>query len=414
MVYAIRVRQAGGRIISWDEPHFGAPDKLGRLLTMLAQDDNHEYSKILSGHINRKFRWMDDLGSFRGAPPAGYASVGPKYGKHLAERVGREEVTRKRTVNGVKTEVTVTLPTADDVRQAITDCATGTATTALGRRLGMTPDAIAKLVRNTFYSTGIYEIRRADGVTVAYKIAGKPLVTPTVQASAISALESRRKGDNVSSRSLRDGKDDLSGALRCGHCGQRAYRYYGGGKKRKDGSTGPRAKRYACESCHKSVSADNADRAVHDLMAARIEPWMTMIIVPGNDVAAQLDRVKLELRELAGRGLDEDTEDAERARLRGERKRLESMPIVPDRRVHGMARREDGSIVTEGQRWESLSMAERREWLTDGTITITVQAAPGRKGDVIVHLDHAETPDTTGPLNGEVLDLATGILIPAA
>ena len=84
MMYAIRVRRANGRVYSWDEPNFGAPDKMSRLLSMLAMDDNHEYSKTLSGHVNRKFRnEVDANNGFRGGAPTGYVIAGEKYRKQL-------------------------------------------------------------------------------------------------------------------------------------------------------------------------------------------------------------------------------------------------------------------------------------------------------------------------------------------
>lgn len=403
-LFALQVRMAGGRIYSHDEPHYGAGDLMSKFSALMAHEQNHAYSTTQGDHINRKFRNEIDAGGwFRGYPPAGYAVTGEKYKKALMPATGRTDVPRKRMVNGEKAVIMVTLPSAQDVRDAFTDATTGTGIKALGKRLGVTPDAVAKMLRNPVYGTGRYEVTshrdcphdaacKGDGksgtcahVTVAHRC--EPLVDPDVQVAAIAALEARHTGDNVTSRSLRDGKGDFSGAVLCGHCGGRMYRYFGGGRPRADGTPVPRSRRYKCVSCPKSVHADNADTAVHDLMSAQRLPWMRARLIPGNDNSAALDRVIIELRELGGRGMDEAAEDAERTRLRAERRRLEGLPSIPARTVTEMVTRADGAAITEGDHWDALGMAERREWLTGRDFSVLLTAAPGRTGAVIAEIE---------------------------
>jgi hypothetical protein len=303
---------------------------------------------------------MDDAGSFRGCVPGGYKSIGPKYGKHLVPDSQREA----------------------GIRQAFEDATTGTGTTALGTQLGMSADAVCKLLKNPIYSTGRYQIIRGDGVIVTVRT--EPLVKPSVQASAIAALESRRTGDNVTSRAIR--KDDFSGALYC-PCGAagRMHRYFGGGKPRKDGSPSPRVRRYRCEDCGKSVRADDADQAVRDLMSSLRGPWMDRWLISGDDHTAELDRARLELDELPKRHLPRAETMAEMTRLYDEIERLEALPSVPARTVTGFKRDEAGNVLTEADRWQSLDNAERRVWLTRGEFRVTVKPEAGRTGRV-----HAE------------------------
>jgi DNA invertase Pin-like site-specific DNA recombinase len=336
--------------------------------------------------INDTFRKMDDGGWFRGVPPLGYTVAGPKYAKALVPAQSRVEVQRKRGPRGSgRPFVTVTLPSADDVRQAFTDATgpDGEGTVALGTRLGITADAVGKMLRNPVYSTGRYEVRRSDGVTAIKRT--EPLVTPAVQAAAIASLDARRTGDNVTSRAI--AKDDYSGALFC-PCGHHTgmHRYSGGGKRRKDGTMGPRVRRYHCGGCGKSVAADAADAAVESLMSSRRDWWLDRWHVPGSDSADALDRVGLELRELPARGLDRGAEQAERDRLWAEEDRLKALPGTPSRWEQGFRRDDGGNLLTEGDHWLSLDSAGRRGLLLRGSLRVFASARPGRRGEVDVEL----------------------------
>jgi hypothetical protein len=272
---------------------------------------------------------------------------------------------------------------AADVEQAFKDAAAQTGTVALGKRLGMSTAAVTKMLRNTTYSTGLYQVKRSDGVTAIHRT--DPLVSPGVQALAIAGLEARRTGDNVSSRSIQ--KLDYSGAVFC-YCGSQVgmHRYSGGGKKRADGTLAPRVRRYHCGSCGKSVNAGNADQVVEQLMSGRTDWWLTSWVIEGSDHTAALDRVLMELRELPGRNLPDDEEDRERMRLRGERKRLEGLPSVPARVEHGFKTDANGRNMTEGERWTGLDHEARRDVLTGESIRIFVRSKPGRTGEVEAEL----------------------------
>lgn len=366
LTFILRLAELGARLEVTDNPLFGDVSNLGGWITTVASGDaDNSYSQKISDNVNRAFRRMDDAGSFRGCPPVGYLVTGEKYAKVLA----------------------IDPEWSADVIRAFNSATTGTATPELGQRLGMTADAVAKMLRSKVYSTGRYEVHRADGVTAVHHC--QALVTVAVQGAAIAAMEARRTGDNVTPRGT--GKDDFSTALwcRCGHP-HPLLRYYGGGRPMKDGTPTDRVRRYRCNKtsggCGKSVNADNADAAVHELMSARRDWWLSRELIPGDDHADELDRVALELRELPARGLDDDAEDAERARLRSERKRLEALPSVPARWEQGFKQDAAGSNLTEADRWASLDSAGRRRWLASGEFRIFATAAPGRTGKVAVEL----------------------------
>jgi hypothetical protein len=380
-MFRLQVGMAGGRIVSHDEPNLGRDDIVGDIVTLLAERDNHEYSKTLSGHIRRKFRnEVDANNGFRGVAPTGYAITGEKYRKQLTPSDG---VCRCANAKNAPKYHKRCLISAQMVREAIADCGTGTSTVTLGKRLGMTPDAVAKMIRNPTYSTGRYEIRHRDGSGV-YVYRCEPLVKPEVQKAAIAALEARRTGDNVASRAI--AKEDFSGAVWCGHCDGRMYRYFGGGRKRADGTTGPKVRRYKCENCPKSVKADEADKAVNDLMSADDSWWMRSRLIPGDDHSAELARAQDELDSLGARRLPRAEMLAETTRLYDEIDRLEALPSTPARTVYERARDDNGRVISEGEHWGLMTMPERREWLLSRAAVThypTVKSAPGRTGVVI-------------------------------
>ena len=398
-MYAMQVRVAGGRIFSADEPNFGEPTLTGRIVTLLAQEENHKHSQDLAGHVNRKFRAMDADGSFRGAVPAGYMVVGEKWAKRLVPDVAG---VRKR--GGKRKDKRV--HTSKEITDAITDASTGTSTTKLGKRLGMTPDGVAKLLRHLVYSTGRYVIvshrdcpegaqcrkggeRDALSRCVTFQHRTEPLVTPDVQARAIAGLEARLTGDNIRTRG--QWRDDLSGVLWCGACDEvrntdgnavqegRLYRYWGnGGKRAPDGRQYERVRRYRCVTCGKSVHGDNADTEVDKLMSERTGLWFRFVNVPGNDHSAELERVRIELSELGGRGLPREEMLAETSRLYDELERLEKLPkVAPSTRL-------EVADESEGDRWRMLDPDGRREWLNAGEFRITARSSGNRDGSVAV------------------------------
>lgn len=355
--------------------------------------------RIRDGHDR-----IDAAGKFRGSPPAGYSVQGPEYARYLEPDFAQDEdrPVRRRRIQ------------AADVTQAITDASTGTSTLKLGARLGVTADGMAMIIRNLVYSTGRYEVRsacrtcpaceRGDACTTPRVLVHRcsPLIDkPEVQQLAIASLGIRRKGDNVSSRAIR--KQDYSGALFCPVCGGTLYRYNGGSKKRPNGTVSAKVRRYACTAknengkrCSKSVRADDADAAVNELMASRQYPWMRSRLIEGNDHSAQLRRLEGERDTLGSRGLPLEKMLAEATRLYAEIEQMKSLPIIPPRTVIEIARREDGTVITEADHWRGLTPGERRAYLlhkarAQDAERVIVTPAPGRTGRVIAEIEEHNT-----------------------
>jgi DNA invertase Pin-like site-specific DNA recombinase len=402
------LQDAGARVESTDNPNFGQPGFINDMLTMVLGNADHEYSKKISENVSRAFRRMDTGGSFRGSVPTGYAVTGEKRAKQLTPSDG---VCRCPNAANAPKYHARCLISAQQVIDAIEACGTGTSTLILGKRLGMTADAVAKMIRNPIYGTGRYEITHRcpngcpekDGAHKTALKAGKaphgvyvyrcqPLVKPEVQKAAIAALEARHTGDNVASRSI--AKEDFSGAVWCGlHMqvdgkpGEPMYRYYSG----KDGA---RVRRYRCGACRASVKADEADKAVNALMASDESWWQRARLIEGDDNAAAIARVQDELDNLGTRRLSRAEHRAESDRLYDELERLQALPSTPARTVYERVKDASGRVMSEGEHWLTMSMPERRLWML-GRAAVShypiVKAAPGRTGAVIAEI--AYVPD---------------------
>ena len=447
--YLLELDAAGGRLEAADNPLFGdLTNPGGWHVTVAALGGDYSYSKNISGNVNRGFARMDKdelrgngyVGAaFRGMPPAGYSVQGEENARYLEPDTGQPEV---RT--GGQGERESRRPRkrylAKDIRHAFKLAATGGpegSTSALGRKLRMSPDAVGKMLRRPVYGSGRYEVishRDCDDPAECIKAAKKkekargsrclsvvhrckPLVTVEVQRAAIAGLQARRTGDNWTSRQLRramvaadPSKADFSGALWCGVCEMTRptmHRIPGGQKKRKDGTKPPKTRRYWCNKrmggCGRSVNADAADAEVNRLMSGSDRLWARLVHIPGDDNSAEITRVRDELDSLGARRLPRAEMLAETTRLYDELDRLESMPRTPARNELLMG---DETI---GQRWESLDMAGRREWLlTD--FRVRVAATGNRDGSVTAEVGYPPGPvkfdvrghDLGGTLRGTV------------
>jgi DNA invertase Pin-like site-specific DNA recombinase len=372
--FALDLDLYGARVVAVDDPNYGDMDsELGIIGTVFKAKSNYDYSKAISDNVARRFRLMDAEGAHRGAIPAGYVATGDKGHKNLQPHPDGSAA----------------------VVQAFLDCATGKSTpkiartfrgvnTRCGTRLPVTPDGVAKMLRNEDYSTG----HHAEGAACKCKFA--PLVSPAQQRLAIAALDGRRTGDNVSSRAIT--KEDYSGALFCGVCmdlgiTSKMYRLYAGARP-KAGTPMPPIRRYKCQTCIRSVKADNADETLNAIMGADIVPWWIPFTTdPNADRDRELADVAAELKALPSQGLSEDEEDTRRAELRAERKRLQA---IEDQDAETFATRKTdaaGRGLTEGTRWtDYLTFGERRDYLTSGVVYASVKAAGDRSGNVVVNL----------------------------
>jgi hypothetical protein len=250
---------------------FGGDDIGSEIVSFMAVSGNRKKSRDISDAVTRMNRKLDAENRWRGQAPAGYEIAGQKRGKYLLEAAEPYTVGSRR------------VPSAAEVRQAFAD-AEATSTTALARRLHMTPAGVSRILRDEFYATGRSLIahvcppdcrqaksdpkRLAHGHGhYAYKLGGDPLVTVTVQRAAIAGIEKRRTGDNVSSRAL--AKEDFSGSVKCAE-GHPLYRHY-------SVTSGVRTRRYRCGTCRVSVRADQADELVNATALTLVKPIVARV-----------------------------------------------------------------------------------------------------------------------------------------
>lgn len=402
MVTALQVHQLGGKIVAIDDENYGDMSSvMGAFGTIMKAESNKDYSKAISENLNRANRLRDAEGWFRGAIPGGYQALGEKGQKYLEPHsVTGAAVTQAfiDAANGSSTPVIARRfrDVNDQVGKRIT--------TPKGRRgykmpdgvakLPITADGVAKLLRSEVYSSGRHTWVNESGETCSHKC--EPLTTPAQQRLAIAAIESRRTGDNVSSRAI--AKEDFSGVVQCAHDLGRMYRYFGGSKKRKDGTRSPKVRRYTCETCGKSVNADKTDAEIQRKMSANTQPWFEARTVdPGADIDRQIDDVNRELDGLFATARREGWTRAERnAKQEQLEDRLDQLTEL--RATAGdsytfaeIKRDENGNALTEADRWNGMSFAVQRDYLSYEDWHVLAKAAPGRTGDVLVTIERDES-----------------------
>lgn len=121
----------------------------------------------------------------------------------------------------------------------------------------------------------------------------------------------------------------------------------------------------ARKGCGNMVKTEIVDSWVDEQIKTR---WATPIItrrfIPGHNHDAEIADVQYQLDHLASQHLDDDAEDLERMRLRGEKKRLANLPATPDSWVDVQA---DHTYADE---WNDLPNCERAEWLSARGIVV--------------------------------------------
>lgn len=117
------------------------------------------------------------------------------------------------------------------------------------------------------------------------------------------------------------------------------------------------------------VRLDVLDALVDNDLSACEFPVAEYRLVPGTagEIEERLSEITYELRDLPALGLDEDTEDARRAALRAERRKLEATLEHAEQSrwalVYTINR--DGVPVTYASRWASADLDGRRKMLRD-------------------------------------------------
>ena len=171
----------------------------------------------------------------------------------------------------------------------------------------------------------------------------------------------------------------LASVLACPACQAPMYRIW----------CGPKTARSSWYRCHgtgavpRSACRNMVSTATADALAARVianldAEVMTPRQVPADDHAADIERITDQLADLPRLGLAEDEEDARRAELRAERKRLQALPATEATTVW------DPSGSTYAAEWQALgSDRERGDWLRRRGLKFW--AAPADRGLVPGH-----------------------------
>ena len=116
---------------------------------------------------------------------------------------------------------------------------------------------------------------------------------------------------------------------------------------------------YYCRECPKGnrpfVWCNEIDTAVHDaVMSMKDQDHIVSTVKPGDTYGDEISQVKEDIRDLDPEADDYDTQ---LAALRAELKRLRGLPRKPVEIIT----KPDGKKV--GKVWESLDVADRRQWL---------------------------------------------------
>jgi hypothetical protein len=214
------------------------------------------------------------------------------------------------------------------------------------------PRTIGGMIRNP-----VYRGTQQNAAGQVIHRVDEPLIDASTFKRANDALDTRPKRgpSNPQTRAM------LSGALFCPRCADSPmYRVVSGRGASRTAyyrCTGRGANR---RSCGNMVRVELADAAVDRIIARYFDtPVMAHVIVPGNEaeLAARLDEVQFEIRQLAAEDLGDDEFDRRLAGLRAERDRIKAIPVRPDRvELTGTGER-------YSQLWEATPAAARGPWL---------------------------------------------------
>jgi DNA invertase Pin-like site-specific DNA recombinase len=211
------------------------------------------------------------------------------------------------------------------------------------------PKTLSRMIRNRAYM-GQYQ--DGEGRTI---LEVKPIVDAKLWTAANKHLDNTKRGR----RGPAAGKPALlTGVIFCARCGAPMYRILPPGRDR--------GYSYRCaghlpnrKGCGNLVSLDATDVLATNMLASADAPWTEQKLAPGHNYDAELDGIKLAIRDLAARAdeLSDAEYDAELKSLRAERDRLKSLDAVPD----SVETVETGETV--GEHWTRLDRNGRRAML---------------------------------------------------
>ena len=305
-----RFRDAGGRVESVQEPTLGQLDFGSNVTTYIAGLVNAEKSRHIGKQVQLAHNRSRANGALVSRNPFGYISTGPKYHRALVPtKIGREYVPQifARCIAS---------QSAASIAAWLTQ--EGVPTPNKNRGNVWAPKSVGQIIRNPVY---IGRRRNGKGVTVH---TCEALVDAATFKRAGKAYASRpKRGPQKATTAL------LTGLLFCRQCGGPMYRL-----ATRDGlfyrcTADPKFGAARKSECRNMVPLAEMDAEVLKWLAASPQPVYDSVWVEGSNYEAEIEQVNMALFELPRRDLPEDEEDAERARLRAERRRLEALPSIP-------------------------------------------------------------------------------------
>jgi DNA invertase Pin-like site-specific DNA recombinase len=347
-----QVVDAGGRVEFTTQPHLNDLTTMaGRIALKIQEEIAYAESKDKSDRVRAKHANLRRAKSLIGRPPFGYYVVQAEGIKKL-----------KPTTEGLKY-----------VPQIFRRVADGQSLMAVAKWLDSegvkppqanskkwSPKSLAQLIRRTTY---IGERQDASG----YVLEVEPLVDVKLWDDAnkrLSAAPIRgKRGPKIHEQAL------LVGALKCGNCGGSMYRVFCGRHPYRQPYYRCYGKLPQPKGCGASmVSLKLLDAIVDDAMSADLTFVMTTKFIPGHNYEKEIKVIERELFKLPTRGLPEEDEDAERARLRAEKRRLLALPTVPDNWDTAPVM-ENGEPITHAAKWQASDLTGKREILKEKRIT---------------------------------------------
>ena len=254
-----------------------------------------------------------------GRPPFGYRVEGIKYDKTLVPTsIGRKYIPQifERIADGQTLMSVAKWLDSEGIKPNSRES------------VKWSPQSIAQIIRNWAYlgerrACPIVDdkMQRNLGETL---LEYEPVVSEALWLKANQRLDTAPRGGKRGP--VNGDKPLLSGVLYCGRCDSPMYKI--------------KPRNYAaCYRCHGKmpqpkgcgvmVPIDVLDAIVDDSMLSDHSVMYSTEFVPGENHDAEIDKIRLRLRDLPTRNLSEDEEDAERATLRAEKRRLESLPTTP-------------------------------------------------------------------------------------
>ncbi len=353
------------------------PDARDGMLWAVAAERAYQERQDTIERTTRELTALKDAGKLTNKPPWGYMSVGEKYDHTMVPTdAGRIYIPQiyARCIGGWSLARIAAWLDSENVKPAI--------------GASWWPRSVGQILRNPAYA-GRYT--DASGRTV---LRCEPLVDAATFRRAGEALDKRPKRGpaNAANRAM------LAEVLTCPRCKGPMYRVQCGGKR------AAKTSYYRCagrgsqrRGCGNMVKVDVTDELVSKFLANFDAEIVNEVLVPGHDHKAELEDIRMELRDLAARDLPDDEYDSELARLRAERDRLRDLPKTDDRIEY------TGTGQTHAEQWAALPASERGPWLRAKGIKVY----PSKDRDLVETL-------FPGPMaqfaNGaHVIDYGTGV-----